>query len=269
MSTNPSGLWTIEYGELGATLKSLQDRGVTLERLAQLRSDPAYAKRVAEFMIREGIETSADLRIVRAIMGDRIFGPEDWAALYNARLPKRIPAFPWSEDVLKGPSPFHKGKTVAETHFAFLGLAKLNGKPLTIAKWHELHPTMGQPRLYSDNPWYWNEQFVTDATCEFKWYLMPLDIVPDSERKIYQEQLALLPAEYDVPMAIAEVTKDILAFRKTGTYPNSNRYGRVLDVSSGGLRVLVGGFDGDGLSVGNYWDDGRDDDIGLAAARKS
>lgn len=269
MSTNPSGLWTIEYGELGATLKSLQDQGVTIDHLARLRSDKDYARRVAEFMLRGGVESSADLRIVRAIMGDRIFGPEEWSALYGARLLKRIPAFPWSEEVLKSPSPFHKGKTVAETHFAFLGLAKLNGKPLNIMRWRELHPATGQPRFYSDNPWYGRETFATDTTCEFKWYLMSLDIVPNSERKTYQEQLALLNQDYEVPTAIAEVTKDILAFRKTGTYPKHNRYGRCIDVSSVGYRVDVGYFGRDGLGVDRCWDDDRGVIIGLAAARKS
>jgi len=261
-------------GEREASLKAIEDavakRGGNPRQLFdRFRTDNSFTDKVAEFMLRGGVETSADLRIVRAIMGDRIFGPEEWSALYGARLPKRIPAFPWSEDVLKGPSPLHKGKTVAETHFAFLGLAKLNGKPLTIAKWRELHPTTGQPRFYSGNPWYRNEQFATDATCEFKWYLMPLEIVPNSERKTYQEQSALLNQDYEVPTTIAEVTKDILAFRKTGTYVNPNRYGRVLDVSSHGNRVSVGRFDRGGLSVSHYWYDNRGDLIGLAVARKS
>jgi len=237
---------------------------------ATLAHNEAFFSQIVAMTKSDSAPVSPDLRIVRAIMGDRIFGPEDWAALYNARLPKRIPAFPWSEDMLKGPSPFHKGKTVAETHFAFLGLAKLNDKPLTIIKWRELHQTTGQPSFYSDNPWYRNEKFATDATCEFRWYLMPLEIVPNSERKTYQEQLRdCLPADYDVPTAIAEVTKDILAFRKTGTYPNPNRYGRVLNVSSSGNRVNVGYFSRFGLSVSGFLDDRRLDNLGLAAARKS
>jgi hypothetical protein len=49
-STTQSGLWNITFGELGATLKALQDHGVTLDHLARLRADPDYTKRVAEFM---------------------------------------------------------------------------------------------------------------------------------------------------------------------------------------------------------------------------
>jgi len=256
-------------GKVFETLRVLEREGINAEHLARLRSDKDYAKRVAEFMLCGGIESSADLRIVRAIMGDRIFGPEEWSAFYGARLPKRIPAFPWSEDVLKSLSPFHGGKTVAETHFAFLGLATLNGEPLTINKWRELHPRSGQPRFHSDNPWYCNEQFATDATCEFKWYLMPLNIVPSSERKTYQEQLALLPEDYEVPTTIVEVAKCILVFRKTSTYANPNWYGRCIDISSSGHRVGVGFFVRNALYVDRYWDYVRDDIIGLAAARKS
>lgn len=273
MNTNQSGLWTMAVGEREASLKAIEDaiakRGGNPRQLFdRFRTDNIFTDKVAEFMLHGGIESSADLRIVRAIMGDRIFGSEEWSALYGARLPKRIPTFPWSKEVLKAPSPFHEGKTVAETHFAFLGLAKLNGKPLTINKWRELHPKSGQPQLYSDNPWYRNEQFANDVTCEFRWYLMPLEIVPNSERKTYQDQLVLLPAEYEVPTAIAEVTKDILAFRKTGTYVNPSRYGQVLDVSSFGFHVYVGIFGRGGLDVDD-WDDFRFDRIGLAAARKS
>jgi hypothetical protein len=256
------------YSEVTATLETLDRFGIEREHLARLRSDADCAKRVAE-CIRGGSESSADLRIVRAIMGERIFGPEDWAALYNARLPKKIPAFPWSEDVLNAPCPFHRDKTVAETHFAFLGLAKLNGKSLTIMRWRELHPNSGQPRLYLNDPWYGRKTFATATTCEFRWYLMPLEIVPNSEYKNYQEQLTALPEDYEVPTAIAEVTKDILAFRKTGTYVNPKRYGRCLDVSSDGFRVDVGRFDRDGLCINDCWPGRRHGYIRLAAARKS
>ena len=38
-------------------------------------------------------------------------------------------------------------------------------------------------------------------------------------------------------------------------------------VTSDGNRVNVGNFDSNGLNVNNYWDDNRNDNIGVAASR--
>ncbi len=47
---NNSGLWNATFGEIGATLKVLQDQGLTLEDLALLRSNKDLAKKVAEII---------------------------------------------------------------------------------------------------------------------------------------------------------------------------------------------------------------------------
>lgn len=40
-------------------------------------------------------------------------------------------------------------------------------------------------------------------------------------------------------------------------------------VDSNGNRVNVGNFDSNGLNINNNWDDNRNDNIGVASARKS
>ena len=53
MSTNQSdGLWTLGFGEVGATLKGMQDAGVTPELLARFRSNKAADKQWAKEMAR-------------------------------------------------------------------------------------------------------------------------------------------------------------------------------------------------------------------------
>jgi len=273
-STSQSGLWTASYGEVGATLKALEDQGVTKEHLARLRAEPDYAKRVAEFMLQGGLVGSAHQKLARVILGKNFFGFEEWSSLYGVNFSNKqlreVAEFPWSEDVLNAPCPFHKGKSIKETHFAFLGLDAFKGKPLTILKWQELHPDSGQPRFYSYTPdnWYSKEKFGNEPTCEFRWYLMPLEIVPDSTNKTYSGQTAMLPVDYEVPLAIEEVTKVILYYRKNGIYLNPTRYGRCQDVSSDGHRVDVGYFDSGGLDANDYWGDDRYYYIGLAASRK-
>ena len=70
-------------------------------------------------------------------------------------------------------------------------------------------------------------------------------------------------------MAVEEVLKDLLYYRKNGIYLNSTRYARTTDVTSDGFRVGVGSFGGDGLGVSSYWDVLRWSYVGLGASRKS
>jgi len=271
-------VWTLPAGKVAAATTKLwtQLGSQGADIVARLDDDERFRTRIAKFMLQGGIESSAHIKLVRVIMGEeRFWGAEEWSAFYGVRFTKKqlheVAEFPWSEDVLNAPCPFHKDKSVKETHFAFLGLDKIKGKPLTILKWQELHPAMGQPKFYSYAPdnWYAKEKFGNEPTCGFRWYLMPLEIVPKSENKTYQEQIAMLPADdYEVPHAIEEVTKDILYYRKNGTYLNPTRYGRCQDVTSDGFRVFVGRFDSRGLNVDDWSDDLRYCSIGVAASRK-
>ncbi len=198
------------------------------------------------------------------------FAVADWQTLYAIRLtPKQMAAlgnFPWSDAILNSPCPFHKGKMVRETHFAFVGV-----DTITMMELQRLNPKETEPRFYSYAPdtWYSKEKFATKTTLVLRWYLLLKEIVPGSENKTYDEQVAMLPPEYEVPSAVAETTKDILIYKKTGAYVNPQRYARTSDVDSVGLRVLVGTCGSDGVVVSRSWDDDRYDDVGLAAARKS
>jgi hypothetical protein len=153
------------------------------------------------------------------IMGKNFFGFEEWKTLYGMRFSKRwlceVLVSPWGEDVLNASCPFVKGKRIKETHFIFLGLTTVSSKPLNILRFHRLHPPAGQPRFYSDpDPWYIKENFAAEKTCALRWYMMPLDNIPNSTSKTYREQVAILPPEYEVPFAVEDVTKNILYYKK-------------------------------------------------------
>jgi hypothetical protein len=197
---------------------------------------------------------------------------------YDAKFTKKqlreAGKFPWGEDVLNGPCPFNKGETVSETHFAFLGITALNGAPLTVAKWLELHPATGQPKFYfNQNPWHAGQPHTDVATTELRWYLMLKDIVPGSMDKTPEEQVAMLPPEYEVPTTIMEVTKDILVFRKTNERPNGLQWAacteRTVKTTSAysGAVSCVGFFNGGGLRVG-LWVGHRNGCFGVGASRK-
>lgn len=284
MSTRQaSGLWTMTKGEFEESVSALEKAvvkhgGNPRDLFDLFRTNGEYAGRIAQAMLRDGFDGSTEARLVRVLLGFNIFDVADWMALYDAKFTKgqlrKAGRFPWSEDVLNSPCPFYKGKLVRDTHFAFLGLSRLNGAPLTVAKWLELHPAVGQPKFYFDtDPWHVGQPHTDVATMQLRWYLLLKDIVPGSAGKTPEEQVAMLPHEYGVPTTIAEVTKDILVFRKTGTRPNSllwaactERTVKTNKVSAGNISS-VGNFDWHGLSV-NLWDGAPNYRVGLGASRK-
>lgn len=214
------------------------------------------------------------VEVAQNLLGANFFGVEEWQEQYGVSFTKsqlaQVSQFPWGEKVLTAPCPFHPGKQVKDTHFAFLGVEQHGKKPLTIHQWQELHPASGQPRFYSYPPdcWYKDEQFASKVTCQMRWYLMLREIVPGSEDKTFDSQQAMLPREYEVPTGVEEVTKHLVCFKNTGVYLNPSRYGRVKDTSSYGDRVLVGLSDARGLFVLSYWGDSEGSIVGLAASRK-
>ena len=200
----------------------------------------------------------------------RIFSEADWASYYGPA--QKLS--PEVEDVLNGPCPFNKGKLVKDTHFAFMGMPAINGEPLTVAKWLELHPADGQLKFYfANDPWHVGQPHTDVVTLEPRLYIMLREIVPGSTSSTPEEQVAMLPPEYEVPSTIAEVTKDILVYRRTGKRCNPNRWAACkertvkTDKAFAGLVSCVGSFDGHGLVV-DRWFGGQSDFVGVGASRK-
>jgi hypothetical protein len=200
----------------------------------------------------------------------RVWGLNDWASYYEK--PEELD--PRVEEVLMAPCPFHKGKTVADTHFAFMGVPDINGSPLTVAKWLELHPADGQPKFYfNQNPWHVGQPHTDVAVMEPRLYILLREIIPGSTSSTPEEQVKMLPPEYEVPSTIAEVTKDILVFRKTGKRCNGSRWAACSERTIATSRAFAGrvscvGFFGErGICV-EYWDGFRDGPIGVGASRK-
>lgn len=285
MSTNQKvdGLWTMGKGEFERSVQALEaeiaQRGGNPRQLFdRFRTDKPFTGRMAELMIRDGITASTETKLARLILGRNIFTDADWMSYYNAKFTRKqlrdAGKFPWGEDVLNSPCPFNKGKLVKDTHFAFLGISGINGQPLTVAKWLELHPATGQPKFYNNtDPWHVGQPHTDLATMQLRWYLLLKDIVPGSTDRTPEDQVAMLPPEYEAPTTIVETSKGILVFRKTGERPNGSRWAACTertiktDKVSAGLVSCVGNFGEDGLRVSG-WYGGRDCYVGLGASRK-
>ena len=254
--------------------------GANAGRVAeQLKRDQTFVRKAGAFLLSGGIKEPTSLELARYIMGRNRnwWGPTEWAEKYGARFNKKqirdAGKFPWGEDILNSTCPLC-GKVVKDCHFAFLGLTAINGFPLTVAKWLELHPATDQPKFYfNQNPWHAGQPHTDVTTMALRYYLLHTEIVPNSTGKTPEEQVAMLPPEYEVPTTITETTKDILVFHKTDVRPNGSKWAacteRTVKTSTARADLVscVGHFDERGLSV-YVWDGLRRSSVGVGASRK-
>jgi hypothetical protein len=149
------------------------------------------------------------------------FGPEQWEYFeeyiveQTARMTE-IQEFPWSEMVLNSECPFEQGKKIRETHFAFLGIDSLEyiECPVSIRGLWDFNfssPGVPPPNIfkYYKDLWYYKESFAFKKL-SFRWYLIYLKYIRNSVNQTYNQQLQLLPVEYEVPTAIELVSMHCL-----------------------------------------------------------
>jgi hypothetical protein len=266
------GLWTDSFGRVGATLSAMEKAGWTSDDLTRLRRSSVAAHKA--LLAARGVVEPISERLARRIMGDNFFGSIAWADSYrttlSGRQQKKIANFPWSEEVLDSECPLNPGKTVSQTHFAFLGMSSLlGGEQLTIARWQVIHPADSQPRFYSypSDTWFANEDFILSSTCDLRWYLALKEIVPNSTSKRWENMLGMLPSEYETASSIAETTKVLLYRRKNNVYLNRNVYAACDTLVSVGHRVVVGFCLDHAVSVSS-WNGNPSSGVGLSAFRK-
>ena len=121
-----------------------------------------------------------------------------------------------------------------------------------------------------DGGWYAEdaEAFSRNDKAEPVWIALRKEPVTGSLDKNWAKQNALVVAPMVVPNA-AEVVWGLTTYRALwGTRLLPNVYVRTSSCDSIGNRVYVGYFDSDGLDVNFYWDNDRDDNLGVSAARK-
>lgn len=148
------------------------------------------------------------LRDARKAFGPRFFGVEEYARWFPDLLAQLergdIEPFPWPVGVITGPCPFVSGRSIAQTHIAFLGLERVGGGPLSFGRWRQAVPELFRPVPYGSG------SHVTARTCTPRWYLMPLYAPSANVGRSYGERLAALPQEYAQASVIEEATKRIL-----------------------------------------------------------
>lgn len=228
------------------------------ELFAQIESGRVNKSRLQEFL--RGSTQTVTVEVAQEVMGKKnFFGPTEWTKFFGKKFQQdSIPEITWNQNELGNPE-------INQEHFLFLGLDRLDGKPLNLPTWHKVYSGENHPKFYWD--WYLTHDFA-QATCELRWYLMPIGIVEGSTSLTYDRQVAMLPDEYEVPTTPARVTANVLYYLLNKKYLDTDYWARTSDKSNGGNRVGVLGNSGHGLDVINWNDDVRIV-IGVSASRKS
>ncbi len=118
--------------------------------------------------------------------------------------------------------------------------------------------------------WYANENeaFARNEKVTCRWYMLRKGIVPNSTSKAWSEQPKLLSNLETTPTAV-ELVWGMTCYKAVrGIYLLGSVYARTSSVDSCRSHVLVGFFDGVGLSVYRWSDGRRRGGVGVSSSRK-
>jgi hypothetical protein len=199
----------------------------------------------------------------RTIMGqDYFFGWVEWLR-YTGHQIDGFPVIPWTEKELI---------SLHGRHFLFQGIENLNGKPLTPLRWEvelakmgiKLHIEFnGTKDLSRQN------QFLSE-TCKSRWYLMPLDVFPETRNKYYSDQTKLLAKmNYEPTSLIERLTGNILYYVLCKKFLDINAWATTSSRWGPVGEQLVIRFDGKDLCIGtDSVNITTDPNMGIAASLK-
>ena len=150
-------------------------------------------------------------QIPRLSLPNRFFGVQEWASHFPKALEgiplEAIYSFPWGPGALRRPCPFMPGKTVADTHVAFLGMPFWQMKPLTVREWKWMRPTRFSRRVA-----FRGFDGVYQSTCALRWYLVPpLSTLPTT-KGTYSGKAAEVPDGYEILSSVEIVTYHMMAY---------------------------------------------------------
>lgn len=209
-------LLSLEINSLLPILSALHEVGFTPETMERISKDKIFASLLGEIVANFGIPNIPDNEAILAqqldYWGVRAWSEAFWVYLTENQL-KKFPTFPWPLELLNEPCQFSTrlGKCrgerrelyipICETHRIFLGLDKVGRKPLTMKQMQRL--ALKHKRGYqSASDKIGTSNFFNTEVAQFRWYMIYHSSLYDSGNKTYEEQLTMLPQEYENPSAI-------------------------------------------------------------------
>jgi len=236
-------------------LLKLEVAGLT-DELADMiicSKDNELATKIVKLTENGGFEPTTSQKSAREIMSKNFFGIEEAIKYYGVNPTSQqrsaLAEIPFSEAVLQ---------ECKDTHILIAIF------PVSVL---DIRGKVQDKKLFYSQDWYNKESFAKERK-EIGWQLIRKEPVANSTSKNWEEQQALLNENEEVPSAQVMIYTIIGHFLNTGERLFEKIYVRTSSVGSDGFRVLVGGFDSDGLAVFVCWGGDRHVSLGVASARK-
>jgi hypothetical protein len=213
------------------------------------RADQSARPRFGRFLGRHHMSTTLCPDRARTIMGKNYFGFEEAIRHFGVNPSRQqltaLSEIPFSEAVLESCKDTHV--LVAVFPVSILEIrSKVNAKLV----------------CYQD--WYNGESFAKECN-DASWRLVRKTPVDNSTSKNWREQRALISKDEEIPTAQAMVYTIIGHLLATDERLFEDVRVRTASVSLNDRRVNVGFFDPERLGVYDFWDDCRNDDLGVAS----
>ncbi len=255
--TNPTTSDTIDkvLANTAQLLRLLREAGLTDEARQRVINDPEFRTRLVIFWNdNQSIDTTTTPEQAAEIMGTNFHGistlEQHMGVNLSAKSKKLFTKVPFSTETLMA---------CRETH-----VLVACGDLSLMDVWQ------AQTGLFyaKSEPWYGarGEHFARSKG-KTGWQLVRKNPVPDSTRRTWNEQNALLGQDEQVPSASVLAQAIIIHYQETEERLYETIYVRCSDVDSIGGRVYLGIFDQYGLHVDNDWDSRRFNRVGLSSSR--
>lgn len=193
---------------------------------------------------------------VKSSVPEMAFGKAKWNKYFGdigtePPLPSDI------EQILNSECIFWPGKKVRETHLLVLIPNTVNGKAFHLNSLAELikRPKTGHKTQYRHYSKYVKQTLGTESV-RSHWVLMTKDVIPDSRRKTYSDQEALVASHekksqvpYSFPKALDATTAILMEHVQTGTRLYSDSPLTYTRCQRHTWAVSIGGFSSEGLDV--------------------
>ena len=222
-------------GRLNEWYDRMAQAGLSFDNLQTPIDDISFRKRLVDFWLSGAFTESSDQVRAREMMGHRFYGIGDLIryfqegfGLNNSPLSENYQD--WLAEI-----PFNEAQMIkhSRTHIIFPGYDKFNIRWLLINK-------LGLSRYELDRDWRGKEPYVNKVYLGNRWYMLRIKPLPHSEDKTYDEQLAILPEDEEVPPACVVALGMAFYYLKFGHFPHTGYHLNCLEVNSSGERVFVG-----------------------------
>jgi len=183
------------------------------------------------------------------------FGEKKWEKYFGSV--GEVPPLPANIiETLRSPCPYFKDKKVGETHLLMLVPATVDGQPFNLENLDKLVKNPKQPGHALKNNCFngvVKDKYGKDTPKASQWVLMTNDVIPDSRKKSYSDQKALVEnvPGYKVPDLLSAAACIMMNFvdRNECLFPNDPlTYTRCKEVLNG-YQIVVGALAPSGLSI--------------------